>query len=67
MKVNLYMDIYAGMTEQAFFATSNPCQKAIHSRRMMITVDVPDAFLYGKVDQVLPVIESCEVDKGATP
>jgi len=63
MKVNLYMDVYQGCQTAHLFATTQPCAKGENARRLMIVVNVPDEFLYGHVDAVLPVIEVTEVDK----
>jgi hypothetical protein len=63
MKVDLYMDVFQGCYTANLYATSNPCAKSDTARRLMITVNVPDEFLFGKVDAVLPVIEKVEVDK----
>lgn len=63
MKVNLYMDVYHGWQPQYACAMANITQKSAGSKRLMITVDVPDHFIVGKIDAVLPVLESKEVDK----
>lgn len=63
MKVDLFMDVYQGCHTTHLYATTNPCAKQDTARRLMITVNVPDEYLFGKVDAVLPVIDKVEVDK----
>ena len=62
MKVNLYMDVYHGWQPQYAAACAQIGVKSEGSRRLMIVVDVPDDFIVGKIDAVLPVIEKKEVD-----
>lgn len=62
MKVKLYMDVYHGWQPAYATACASVGVKNEGSRRLMIEVDVPDEFIVGKVDGVLPVMEKKEVD-----
>ena len=63
MKVDLYMDIYDGIELKYLSATAMPCKKSEGVRRLRITVNVPDHFIYGQVDGTAVVEETKEVDK----
>jgi hypothetical protein len=63
MRVNLFMDVYQGWQPRYACANASPSVKPEGVRRLMITVDVPDEYITGKVDAVLPVIEKREVDE----
>ena len=63
MKVNLYLDIQEGNTNEYLMALSTPLEKQDGARRYKICVNVPDTAFTGKVDGVLPVDEFKEVDK----
>ena len=63
MKVTLYMDVYPGWNPSYACASAGIGQKSESSRRLAFTVNVPDEFIIGKVDAVLPVFDAVEVDK----
>jgi len=63
MLIDLYMDIYEGAEPKYLMAMATVSKKTEGYRRFRISVNVPDAALFGEIDGSLPVQDMVEVDK----
>ncbi len=62
MKLDLYIDVWAGNNPQYLTATASPSKKRLGSKRYKITVSIPDEAFTGVIDGELTV-DGEEVDK----
>ena len=63
MKIELYVDVWPGMKNQAMYATDSPMRKSEGCKRYKIVANIPDYAFTGEIDGNAPVNTVEEVDK----